>query len=77
MPRRFSDAHEDARCQWTITLKDGSKAQCGRRHVDSTLCKQHAKMAARFSCEYCGGNDELPPDHCTDCERAESGDANG
>jgi hypothetical protein len=26
-------------------------------------------MADRWSCNYCGGNDELPPDHCMDCSR--------
>ena len=29
----------------TRTLRDGSKAQCGRRHVDGEHCAQHAKMA--------------------------------
>ncbi len=23
----------------------------------------------KFSCRYCGGNDETPQDHCMDCER--------
>lgn len=67
--RRFVDAPTDLRCQWDITLPDGSKAQCGRRHTNGNLCTQHAKMHARPFCEYCGGNDELPPDHCADCTR--------
>lgn len=24
-----------------------------------------------LDCEYCGGNDDTPPEHCTDCERPE------
>lgn len=29
-----------------------------------------AALRERFSfCEYCGGNDESPPDHCMDCAR--------
>lgn len=69
MARRFIDASAEERCEWTVTLRDGSTAQCGRRHTDGQLCTQHAKMAARWSCAYCGGNDELPPDHCADCTR--------
>ena len=69
MSRRFIDAPADVRCEWTVTLKDGSQAQCGRRRTIGSLCTQHAKMAAAFRCEYCGGNDELPPDHCADCTR--------
>ncbi len=67
--RRFVDAPQDMRCQWEITLRDGSKAQCGRARKVDQLCTQHAKMLAEMSCEYCGLNDELPPDHCTDCSR--------
>lgn len=67
MSRRFIDATADERCEWTIKLRDGSEAQCGRKHTDGQLCTQHAKMRARWSCEYCGGNDENPPDHCMDC----------
>ncbi len=76
--RVFICAHPDDRCKYVITLSDKSKADCGRRHVDGTLCRQHAKIVAAWACEYCGGNDELPPDHCMDCTRpttpsAESG----
>jgi hypothetical protein len=68
--RRFIDAPAEVRCEWTITLSDRSKAQCGRRMLaGENLCAQHQKMADRWSCEYCGGNDELPPDHCMDCTR--------
>ena len=67
--RRFVDATADQRCIWTVTLRDGSSAQCGRRKVEGDLCTQHARMAARWSCDYCGGNDELPPDHTADCSR--------
>lgn len=69
MPRRFIDAPTEQRCVWTITLRDGSEAQCGRRKTNGDLCTQHAKMEARWSCAYCGGNDEQPPDHCMDCTR--------
>lgn len=67
--RRFIDADAEQRCEWTVKLRDGSLAQCGRRHTDGQLCTQHAKMHARWSCTYCGGNDQLPPDHCMDCTR--------
>jgi hypothetical protein len=73
--RRFIDATAEERCEWTVTLRDGSKAQCGRKHVNGQLCTQHAKMAARWICEYCGGNDELPPDHTMDCTRPQGGAA--
>jgi hypothetical protein len=70
MQRRFIDAPNELRCEWNITLRDGSKAQCGRycRLGEYHLCAQHKKMhdAMRFPC--CGGNDELPPGHCMDCE---------
>lgn len=72
MKRRFIDAPSDERCAWEVTLADGSKAQCGRRHTDGQLCTQHARMKAAWSCEFCGGNDELPPDHCMDCESHEA-----
>ncbi|MFC4275529.1 hypothetical protein [Achromobacter aloeverae] len=69
MTRRFIDPTAEERCEWTIKLRDGSEAQCGRRHVDGQLCTQHKRMAERFICAYCGGNDELPPSHCMDCSR--------
>ncbi|KAF1692693.1 hypothetical protein CSC64_06815 [Pseudoxanthomonas koreensis] len=68
--RRFIDAPTDMRCRWDVTLRDGSRAQCGRLRKHGDLCTQHQKMAdtAHFPC--CGGNDELPPDHTMDCQRA-------
>lgn len=71
MSRRFFDAPDHIRCIWTIKLRDGSEAQCGRRSVPGPqqLCTQHARMDERWSCEYCGGNDEFPRDHCADCDR--------
>lgn len=69
MSRRFIDAPSEQRCSWTVTLRDGSKAQCGRRKTSGDLCTQHSKMAKQPFCSYCGGNDEQPPDHCMDCER--------
>jgi hypothetical protein len=50
-------------------LSDGSLARCMRRATVGNLRAQHARMTAAFRCEYCGGNDELPPDHCLDCGR--------
>lgn len=67
--RRFIDAPTEERCEATVTLTDGSLAQCGRYRKRGNLCTQHAKMTEAFHCEYCGGNDELPPDHCMDCAR--------
>lgn len=68
--RSFKDAPADLRCQWDITLRDRSKAQCGRaRKPGRQLCAQHQKIYDAMGCEYCGLNDELPPDHCTDCTR--------
>jgi hypothetical protein len=68
--RRYSAPPEHDRCRWDITLPgDGSGAQCMRRRMVGQLCTQHAKMYAAWSCEYCGGNDEFPPEHCMDCTR--------
>lgn len=53
-------------------LSDGSLARCMRRATVGNLCAQHARMVAEFHCEYCGGNDELPPNHCADCTRPEA-----
>lgn len=67
--RAFIDAPSNVRCKWTITLKDGSKAQCGRRQKDGRLCAQHRRIRDAFKCEYCGtGNDDYPPEHTMDCE---------
>lgn len=57
-------------------------AQCMRRKTVGDYCMQHAKMIcdrfmlerqaarkAEFDCPDCGGNDDTPIDHCTDCER--------
>lgn len=76
MKRRFIDAPAEQRCAWTVKLRDGSQAQCGRRKVVGDLCTQHAKMAERWKCEHCGGNDELPPDHTMDCSRPRAGAGN-
>lgn len=69
--RSFTAPSIEYRCEWDITLRsDKSGAQCMRRKVAGEhLCRQHLKMLAAWSCEYCGGNDELPPDHCMDCTR--------
>lgn len=42
--RVFVDAPLDQRCTATITLKDGSAAQCGRYRKIGTLCRQHDGM---------------------------------
>jgi len=63
---------DDQRCKADRRpLSDGSRARCMRRATAGALCAQHAKIAvtAAFHCEYCGGNDELPPDHRMDCTR--------
>ena len=45
MARRiFKDAPTESRCIWTITMRDGSKAQCGRRKVQGDFCTQHKKI---------------------------------
>lgn len=70
MRRAYMAPPEDQRCRWDIALRsDKSEAQCMRRKTVGDLCTQHAKMAADWSCEYCGGNDELPQDHTDDCDR--------
>ena len=73
---RFVDAPTELRCEWDVTLRDGSKAQCGRRKRFGLLCAQHKKMHANWPvCEFCGNNDELPPGHCMDCTRPGTGEA--
>ncbi len=69
--RNFTAPPLDLRCAWDITYRDGSGAQCMRRHVDGRLCAQHAKMLAGMDFPCCGGNDELPPGHCADCPDSE------
>jgi hypothetical protein len=46
---RFIDAPAEVRCTATITLRDKSTAQCGRRamHTGEMLCTQHYKLAHR------------------------------
>jgi len=46
MKRKWTDAPNDQRCRYDITLRDGSKAQCGRRRVNGDYCKQHQNMEA-------------------------------
>lgn len=48
--RRFIDAPTEQRCTATTTLRDGSKAQCGRYRKLGCLCRQHAKIAAKEGC---------------------------
>ena len=45
MPRQFIDAPQGSRCTATVSLRDGTTAQCGRHAKVGTLCTQHAKMA--------------------------------
>lgn len=56
--RRFIDTPSGMRCQWEVTLKDGSKAQCGRARKVGQLCTQHLKMHAKLSCDYCGMSEQ-------------------
>jgi len=44
MGRMYLDPPAKLRCQATITLRDGSKAQCGRRRKVGGLCTQHDAM---------------------------------
>jgi len=44
MRRRFIDAPLAVRCIQTITLRDGSQAQCGRRRTKGKHCAQHEKL---------------------------------
>lgn len=37
--------------------------------VDTRATGRRKLGMAEFHCEYCGGNDEDPQDHCMDCER--------
>lgn len=68
--RAFTAPAGDMRCRYDINLRaDKSPARCMRRSVVDGLCRQHAKIVADFHCGYCGGNDEIPPSHCTDCTR--------
>lgn len=44
--RRFQDAPAEQRCGWTIKLRDGSTAQCGRRRKFGWgYCGQHIAMS--------------------------------
>lgn len=42
--RRFIDALADERCTWTVVLRDGSEARCGRRKTSGPYCTQHTKI---------------------------------
>lgn len=42
---RFIDAPQSVRCGRTITLRDNSAAQCGRRAKRGGLCAQHFGIA--------------------------------
>jgi hypothetical protein len=46
---RFIDAPQAVRCTYDITLRDGSKARCGRRATNAAwgLCAQHYKLVDR------------------------------
>lgn len=43
--RRFTAAHPSVRCVASITLRDGSRAQCMRHRVYADLCVQHHRIA--------------------------------
>ncbi len=43
--RVFVDAPDHLRCRATVTLKDGSTAQCGRQSKDKGFCHQHSTSA--------------------------------
>lgn len=73
--RLFHAPPSDDRCVWTVALRGANAgandvAQCMRAKKDGNLCTQHAKISAKWHCEYCGtGNDQAPPDHTMDCSR--------
>ena len=62
MRRAYTAPPDNARCDASIELADGSAARCMRPWTDRGLCWQHAKA---FRC--CGGSDERPPQHTQDC----------
>lgn len=62
---RFLDAPQAQRCAFSVILRDGSGAQCGRYRKIGALCRQHHKI--EFQC--CGGNDDPDPQHTQDCGR--------
>ena len=45
--RKFHDAPYGERCMATVTLKDGSLAQCGRYRKLGILCLQHHRMGEK------------------------------
>ena len=47
--RHFLDAATSDRCQYSITLRDKSQAQCGRRAISGRWCRQHTAIVARES----------------------------
>ena len=67
--RVFTDALYPLRCKAEIKLRDRSLAQCGRAAKVEGLCTQHHRIVESWSCDYCGGSDEIPPQHTQDCSR--------
>jgi hypothetical protein len=60
--RRFIDAPQECRCKATITLRDHSTADCGRRRIPgSNYCKQHTGAG---HCKH----GVINPHRCRDCE---------
>jgi hypothetical protein len=49
--RRFTAAEGEARCDATVTLRDGSSAQCMRRATIDGQCWQHAPCRHGFTTE--------------------------
>ncbi len=59
--RRFIDAPTGERCEWTIRLRDGSEAQCGRKRAfGARFCTQHAKMEKRGELQPSEPSGEVP-----------------
>ncbi len=64
--RPWTDARAVDRCHAVVTLRDKSKAQCGRLSKPrGGYCTQHSRIL--FAC--CGGNDEPITEHTTDCPK--------
>lgn len=60
---RFVDAPTDGRCQFAITLRDHTTAQCGRlAKTDDGFCTQHARILDSRSAKYLAACPKLSAD---------------
>lgn len=56
MSRTFKDAKDGERCTFNITLKDKSRAQCGRKQVRDHVCLQHYRVTIKRKPVYCAAH---------------------